>query len=190
VTPKIDLGLDGRLFQPRWRDAEAKSPSRRDVGAQLERKLNASLLEGDIEHGLARGGALVGSLNSAVRTAGPPTGEAVIRVTLNSRGELSELELLRGSTSEWALALKSFREQARRKQVRVPSGAQGLRVTFSVSARLQLPSGKASDSAAVAFKAPSLKADGLVPGGDFDLADLSKKSSRVAYVRVLNEEVL
>lgn len=190
LAPKIDLGLDGRLFQPRWSDLESKPSTRREAAAKVERQLNASLVEADVQRGLARGGALVGSLSSAVRTAGPAVGDAVVRVTLNSRGELGELELLRGSTSDWAAVLRVFREQAKRSAIRVPIGAQGLRVTFSVSAKLQRPSGARVGSSAIALNGPSLAPNGLVPGGSFDVADLSNKTSRVAYVRVLTEEVL
>ena len=125
AAPKIDLGLNGQMFRSHFRDQSSKTPTRRDVGAELERKLNASIVDDDVQRGHARGNVLIGSLNSAVQTAGPTSGDAVIRVTLNSQGELNELELLRGAPSDWSVALQSFRQKAKIKRVLMPSGARG-----------------------------------------------------------------
>ncbi len=86
--------------------------------------------------------------------------------------------------------LNAFRQLAARKHVRLPAGAKGLRVTFSVRAKVQRPSGKEADETAVRLADPSLAPNGLVPSGDFDLADLGGGSQRLVYARVVSEEVL
>jgi len=193
-TPRIDLGLDGRMFGWAPATGPTKQSKRRQDRAALERSLNASLraslAEADVQQGYARGNVFAATLSSAVRTAGPPEGNAVIQVTVNSLGEVSELHLLRGSSGDWSRALKSFREQAKLKRVQLPAGSQGLRVTLNVSTKMQLPSGKKVDASAVGVKRPSLSANGLTFHGEFDVADLSGKTSQVVHAKVVQEEVL
>jgi len=97
---------------------------------------------------------------------------------------------VRGAGSEWAAALSSFRALAVKKRLRVPPGARGLRVTFSVKAKVQRPSGKEVEASAISAAPPSFAPNGLVPHGDFDLADLGGGGQRLVYARVLSEEVL
>jgi hypothetical protein len=114
----------------------------------------------------------------------------VIQVTVNASGEMTRVELNRGNAEDWAAVLRAFKEEARSKRVRVPDGAAGLKITFSVSAKVQRPSGKDVESSPVGVAAPSLAPDGLTPHGAFDLADLSNKTARVLSVRIINEELL
>ena len=72
--------------------------------------------------------------------------------------------------------------------VRVPAGARGLRVTFSIKAKVQLPSGAEVKGPNLAN--PSLDPNGLTPHGTFDVADLGSGSQRLVYARVVSEEVL
>jgi hypothetical protein len=188
---KIDLGLDGHFFLgppsemlPRIHKPDARP--RPDPQKRLENALAAD----DVQRGLARGNALVGSLSAAAREDGPLRGEAMFRVTVGADGGVLSAELVQGAGSDWAAALSSFRALAAQKRLRVPPGARGLRVTFTVKAKVQRPSGKEVEESPVGVGAPSLKPNGLVPHGDFDLADLAGGGQRLVYARVVSEEVL
>lgn len=188
---KIDLGLDGHFFlgAPSERVPSTRKPEskpRPDPQKRLENALAAD----DVQRGLARGNALVGSLSAAAREAGPVRGEAVFSVTVGADGGMLSAELVRGASSEWAAALGSFRALALKKRLRVPPGARGLRVTFSVRAKVQRPSGKEVEASAISAAPPAFAPNGLVPHGDFDLADLAGGGQRLVYARVLSEEVL
>jgi hypothetical protein len=180
---KIDLGLSDGFFM---RPPSEQFPRVRKSGVQ--RQLEASLSADDVRHGLARGNALLGSLNAAVRDAGPVRGEALLRVTVGSDGSFSDVEFLQGAVSDWASALSLFRELAMRKRVRVPPGARGLRVTFAVKAKVQLPSG--TEVKGVDTAKPSLDPNGLTLHGTFDVADTGASAQRLVYARVVSEEVL
>jgi hypothetical protein len=180
---KIDLGLDGNFFM---RPPSEELP--RVHKSEFQHQLEASIAADNLKHGLARGNAFVGSLNSAVREAGPTRGEALFRITLNADGALTDVEFLRGTPVDWAPAIASFRALASRKRARIPSGAHGLRVTFSVKAKVALPSGKETNGVDVA--SPSLAPNGLVPHGTFDLADIGSNPERLVYAHVVSEEVL
>ncbi|HEX2672270.1 MAG TPA: hypothetical protein VHM25_15425 [Polyangiaceae bacterium] len=188
---KIDLGLDGHFFLgvPSERPPSVRKPEskpRPDTQKRLENALAAD----DVQRGLARGNALVGSLGAAAREAGPLRGEAVFAVTVGADGGMLSAELVRGASSDWAAALGSFRALAAKKRLRVPPGARGLRVTFSVKAKVQRPSGKEVEASAISAAPPAFAPNGLVPHGDFDLADLAGGAQRLVYARVLSEEVL
>jgi hypothetical protein len=193
---KIDLGLDGHflLHDPGATHATGPAPEA-ELGPRVrksttQRQLEAALSADDVQRGLARGNALLGSLNSAARAEGPLRGEALVRATVGADGSFGNVELLRGTVAEWSAVLSAFRKLAASKHVRLPPGAKGLRVTFSVKAKVQRPSGKEADRAAVGANDPSFKPNGLVPGGDFDLADLGAGAQRLVYARVVSEEVL
>ena len=182
---KIDLGLDGTFFM---RPSGEVGPRAHKSAAQ--RSLEAALSNNDVQHGLARGNALLGSLNSAAREAGPLRGEALVRVTVGPDGSLSEVELVQGAASDWGAVLRSFRELATRKRVRVPPGSRGVRVSFSVKAKVQRPSGKEAEAFPIGTADPSLKPNGMTLNGDFDLADLAGGAQRLVYARVVSEEIL
>jgi hypothetical protein len=114
----------------------------------------------------------------------------MFRATVAADGSFGSVELLRGSAKEWSAALVAFQKLAARKRVRIPPGARGLRVTFSVRAKVQRPSGREADETAIGVADPSFKPNGLVPNGDFDLADVGGGSQRLVYARVVSEEVL
>jgi hypothetical protein len=193
---KIDLGLDGHFFLHDPAPVKATGPApAAELGPRVrkssaQRQLEAALSADDIQRGLARGNALLGSLNTAARSEGPLRGEAVFRATVAADGSFGSVELLRGTAAEWASVLNAFRKLAASKHVRLPAGAKGLRVTFSVKAKVQRPSGKEVSDTAIGVAAPSLAPNGLVPSGDFDLADLGAGSQRLIYARVVSEEVL
>jgi len=193
---KIDLGLDGHFFLHDPGAAAGASPApASELGPRVrksttQRQLEAALSADDVARGLARGNALLGSLSSAARAEGPVRGEAIVRATVTADGSFGSVELIRGTAAEWAAVLTTFRELAARKHVRLPPGAKGLRVTFSVKAKVQRPSGKDTKDTAIGVADPSLSANSLVPNGDFDLADLSGASQRLVYARVVSEEVL
>ena len=193
---KIDLGLDGHFFLHDPGPAPAAGPaSEAELGprarkSNAQRQLQAALSADDVKRGLARGNALVGSLSSAARAEGPMRGEAIFRATMAADGSFGTVELVRGTAAEWAAVLSAFRKLAALKQVRLPSGAKGLRVTFSVKAKVQLPSGKEVNETAVRLSDPSVGQNGMMPSGDFDLADLGASAQRLVYARVLSEEVL
>lgn len=190
----IDLGLDGKFLRPTFRDAQAQRRAPRDLGVELQRKLDESFrgaaVEEDVQRGRGRGNVLLGALSSAVRTSGPPFGEAIISAAFNSSGELNGLTLIRGTAGDWSKAIQAFREQAKRKKVPVPAGAKGLRVTFRVATKIQHPSGKEIGHPPVSIDPPSLAASGLTLKGAFDVADLSGKSSQSVSARVISEEVV
>lgn len=125
-----------------------------------------------------------------MRHSGPTRGQAVIRVTVNAQGEVTSLELASGGLDDWAAVLNSFRQQVKSKRVRVPSSAAGLRITFSVTAKVQRPSGKEIESPPVGVSGPAAVSGGLAMLGTFDLADLSNKTARMLAVRVVSEEQL
>ena len=183
--PPIDLGLDGHFFM---RAPSEELPRVRKSPAQ--RQLEASLSANDVERGLARGGALLSSLNAAVRDTGPARGEALLLVTVGADGGVIDAEFLGGSARDWAAAVQSFRLLASHKRVRLPTGARGLRVTFSVKSKLQMPSGKAVTAPGVDVASPSLAPNGLTLHGTFDVADLGGGAQRLVYARVVSEEVL
>ncbi len=193
---KIDLGLDGHFFMQRGAlPATPAASAEAELGprvhkSEAQRRLEASLSADDVARGLARGNTYVSSLNAAARSEGPVRGDALLRITVGADGGLVSAELLRGSAAEWTATLRSFRELAAKKKLRVPPGAKGLRVTFAVKAKVQRPSGKEVESSAVDLANPSLAPNGLVPRADFDLADLSGNSQRIVYARVVAEEVL
>jgi hypothetical protein len=189
---KIDLGLDGHFFlgPPSVMLPRVQSPEVRRHRPDPQQRLNDALAAADVQRGLARGNEFVGSLNSAVREDGPVRGEAMFRVTVGADGGLLSAELVHGSESEWSSALKSFRALAARRHLRVPPGAHGLRVTFSVKAKVQRPSGKEVEASSVGVAEPSLKPNGMTLHGDFDLADLGGGGQRLVYARVVSEEVL
>jgi hypothetical protein len=193
---KIDLGLDGRFFlgDPGPATAAAPAPAA-ELGPRVrksttQRQLEAALSADDVQRGLARGNALLGSLSSAARAEGPVRGEALVRATVAADGSFGSVELLRGSAAEWTSVLSAFRKLAASKHVRLPPGAKGLRVTFSIKAKVQRPSGGEADSAAIGVAKPSLGPNGLVPSGAFDLADVGSGAQRLVYARVVSEEVL
>jgi len=193
---KIDLGLDGHFFlnQPAAPSPPGPAPAAelgpRARKSTVQRELQAALSADDVQRGLARGNALLGSLSSAARAEGPLRGEATFRATVSADGSFGAVELLHGTAAEWSAVLSAFRKLAASKRVRVPPGAKGLRVTFSVRAKVQLPSGKDARDTAVRVADPSLGPNGLVPSGDFDLADLGGSPQRLVYARVVSEEVL
>jgi hypothetical protein len=177
---KIEFGIDDGFFM---RPASEELP--RVQKPTFQRQLEAALSADDVRRGLARGGALVSSLNAAVRDKGPVRGEALLSVTVGPDGGLTAVEFLRGSASEWSSALESFRALAARKRLRVPPGARGLRVTFSVQAKVQRPSGKEVNSAGL-----DVEPSGLALRGTFDVADVGAGAERLVYARVVSEEVL
>ncbi len=179
---KIDLGLDGHFFL-----GPASDVLPRVHKSAIQRQLEASIAADDVKHGFARGNALVGSLNAATRDKGPVRGEALLSVTVGPDGRLTDLELLRGSASDWASAMASFRELATRQRVRVPAGARGLRVTFSVKSKVQLPSG---EEVRASVDGPSLAPNGLTLHGTFDVADVGSGPQRMVYAHIVSEEVL
>ncbi|HKO50166.1 MAG TPA: hypothetical protein VJV79_20690 [Polyangiaceae bacterium] len=193
---KIDLGLDGRFLLHDPGPANTAAPAAAaELGPRVrkstaQRQLEAALSADDVQRGLARGNALLGSLSSAVRAEGPVRGEAMFRATVAADGSFGNVELLGGTAADWTAALAAFRQLAARKHVRLPPGAKGLRVTFSVKAKVQRPSGKEADDTAIGVARPSLGPNGLVPSGDFDLADLGGGAQRLVYARVVSEEVL
>jgi hypothetical protein len=177
---KIDFGIDDGFFM---RPASEELP--RVPKPAFQRQLEAALSADDVRRGLARGGALISSLNAAVRDKGPVRGEALLSVTVGADGGLTAVEFLRGSASEWSSALESFRALAARKRLRVPPGAHGLRVTFSVQAKVQRPSGKEVDSAGL-----DVEPSGFALHGTFDVADVGAGAQRLVYARVVSEEIL
>lgn len=197
AASKIDLGLNGGLVrilssQPPAKPQEVavKQRVRRDVDATITREFSASLLADDVRRGHARGNVLVGPLTSAVREAGLTRGDAIIRVTLDSQGSFSGVELLQGDARDWSTVLQAFRQRAKSKRVPVPSGAQGLRVTLNVTAKIQRTSGKEVQSSAIGVNQPSLAPNGMTFMGDFDLSDLANKTTHRVYARVTAEELL
>jgi hypothetical protein len=180
---KVDLGLDGQFFM---RPPSEQLP--RVHKSEFQHQLEVSISADDVKHGLARGNAFLGSLNAAVREAGPTRGEALLRVTVGPDGALSEVEFLHGTAADWAGALQSFRQIASRKRARLPAGSRGLRVTFSVKAKVQLPSG--TEVKGVDVASPSLAPNGLTLHGTFDVADTGAGAQRLVYAHVVSEEVL
>lgn len=202
---KIDLGLDGHFFLhapgpespagPETPAGPAPPTPETELGPRArksttQRQLEAALSANDVARGLARGNALQGSLYSAARAEGPVRGEAIFQATIAADGSLGSVALVRGTAAEWSAVISAFRRLAANKHVRLPPGAKGLRVTFSVKAKVQRPSGKETTDTAVRVANPSLAPNGLLPNGDFDLADLGGGSQRLVYARVVAEEVL
>ncbi len=177
---KIDFGVDDGFFMRPTGDNMLRVPK-----PVLQRQLEAALSADDVRRGLARGGALLGSLNAAVREAGPVRGQALLSVTVGPDGGLTSVEFLRGDASEWSSALESFRALAARKRLRVPPGARGLRVTFSVQAKVQRPSGKEVDASGL-----DIEPQGFSLRHTFDVGDIGAAGQRLVYARVVSEEVL
>ena len=184
-APAIDLGLDGHFFM-----RPSSEPLPRVHKSEFQHQLERSLSADDVRRGLARGNELLGSLSAAAREAGPTRGEALVLVTLGPDGVVNDVQLAQGSADEWSGVLRSFRALAARKRVRVPAGAHGLRVTFSVRAKVQRPSGKSVAAAPVGIADPSLAPNGLTLRGDFDVSDLAGSAQRLVYARVVSEEML
>jgi len=193
---KINLGLDDRFLLHYTGPATTAAPApAAELGPRArksttQRQLEAALSADDVQRGLARGNALLGSLSSAARAEGPTRGEAIFRATVAADGSFGSVELLRGTATEWSAVMSAFRQLAASIHVRLPPGAKGLRVTFSVKAKVQHPSGKDANDSRIGAADPSLRPNGLVPSGDFDLADLGGGPQRLVYARVVSEEVL
>lgn len=179
AAPKLDLHLDDGFFM---RPAAEDLPRVRKP--EIQRQLEAAILADDVKRGAARGNVLVGSLNEAVRASGPVRGEALLSVIVGADGSVSGVEFTRGAASDWAAAVASFRALAARKRVRVPAGARGLRVTFSVRSKVQLPSGKSIGSGG------NVEPSGIGLSGTFDVADVGAVAQRMVYAHVVSEEVL
>lgn len=179
ATPKIDLHLDDGFFM-----RPASEDLLRVRKPELQRQLEAAILADDVKRGAARGNVLLGSLNEAVRASGPVRGEALLSVIVGADGSVSAVEFTRGAASDWASAIASFRALAARKRVRVPAGARGLRVTFSVQSKVQLPSGKSIGSGG------NVEPSGIGLRGTFDVADVGAVAQRMVYAHVVSEEVL
>jgi hypothetical protein len=175
---KIDLHMDDGFFM---RPPSEDLP--RVHKPVVQQQLEAALSADDVRRGLARGNVFLGSLNAAAREAGPVRGEALLSVTVGADGSLSGIEFLRGSASDWSSAIASFRALAASKRLRVPPGARGVRVTFSVSAKVQRPSGKEVGSSGLDIGPMALS-------GTFDVADLGAGAARMVYAHVVSEEVL
>ena len=178
VPHKIDLHMDDGFFM---RPPSEDLP--RLHKPVVQQQLEAALSADDVRRGLARGNVFLGSLNAAAREAGPVRGEALLSVTVGADGSLSGIEFLRGSASDWSSAIASFRALAASKRLRVPPGAHGVRVTFSVSAKVQRPSGKEVGSSGLDIGPMALS-------GTFDVADLGAAAARMVYAHVVSEEVL
>ena len=190
TTParKIDLHLNDGFFMRPGAPSAPSAPAEwgpRAHKSEVQRQLEASLSADDVKHGLARGNAFVGALHDAVREGGPTRGEALLSITVGADGSLTGIEFLRGSAADWSSALQAFRSMAARKRLRVPPGARGLRVTYSVQAKVQLPSGKSVGAPGV-----DVKPTGLGLQGTFDVADVGSSAQRLVYARVVSEEVL
>jgi hypothetical protein len=179
---KIDFGIDDGFFMRPANEVLPRVPK-----SELQHQLEAALSADDVKRGLARGNALLGALGAAVRDVGPVRGEAILSVTVDANGSVMNVEFLRGSAADWSSALDSFRALAAHQRLRVPSGARGLRVTFSVKAKVQRPSGKdvggSGDDDASGTPSLALR-------GTYDVADLSGASQRLVYAHVLSEEIL
>ena len=175
----INLHLDDGFFM---------RPSSEDLPRvhkpEIQRQLEAAVMADDVKRGAARGNVLLGSLNDAVRGSGPVRGEALLSVVVGADGSVSTVQVLRGAASEWASAIESFRALAARKHVRVPAGARGLRVTFSIQSKVQLPSGKALGSGG------NVQPSGLGLSGTFDVADIGAVAQRMVHAHVVSEELL
>ena len=176
---KIDFGIDDGFFMrpPSEQMPRVKKPV-------FQQQMEAAIAADDVRHGLARGNVFLGSLNAAARDVGPVRGEAIFSVTVGSDGSLTSAEILNGSGAEWASVMNSFRALAASKRLRVPHGAHGLRVTFSVQAKVQRPSGKDVDASG----------NDITPDGNlrhtFDVSDLGAGTQRLVYAHVVSEEVL
>ena len=177
---KIDFGVDDGFFMRPTSDGMLRVPK-----PVIQRQLEAALSADDVRRGLARGGVLVGPLNAAIRAVGPVRGQALLSVTVGPDGGVTAVDFLRGDASEWSSALASFRVLAAHKKLRVPPGARGLRVTFSVQAKVQRPSGKEVDSSGL-----DVEPQGFGLRHTFDLADVGTGAQRLVYAHVVSEEVL
>jgi hypothetical protein len=176
----IDLGLQSRSLALPAQQALVRREKRQ---SDIQNVLRAEIAKDDVDRGLARGGVLVDSMRGSVQTAGPARGTAVIAVFVDEHGEARDVELVSGNDAEWGEVLRLFRSKARAKRVSLPPGARGMRLTMSVSARVQRVSGADAKGSAVAL-------DTIPLSGSFDVADLSGVVRRQSYVRILSEQVL
>ncbi|WP_394833333.1 hypothetical protein LVJ94_43195 [Pendulispora rubella] len=121
--------------------------ARIDVPADERPSTTGGLVEAldqqDVKLGMGRGGPVKLAIEAAARTTDAPiVGTATFDVVVESSGGL-HVQLLSASTDfqGWTRLVDAIRAHLARKQVRIPSGAKGLRVAVEVEAREQYPDG-------------------------------------------------
>jgi hypothetical protein len=141
----VDLGVD-----PRTRPL-ANSAARAGAGAGSSGDGRASstggLAEGlealDVERGLGRGGVMTTAIHDAVQMSSV-MGSAIFAVTIDASGAVA-VSVSSASQDElgWSKLNEAVRASvlARKDQIRLPSGARGLRIAVQAEAHEQYPNG-------------------------------------------------
>lgn len=148
----VDLGLDPRkrrLFAAGPAPSAADAPRGPGAGAvgaphaSTTGGLKESLDAADVARGLGRGGVVSTAIHDAVQ-ASSVMGTAIFAVTIDGAGAIS-VRVSSASQDElgWARLNESIRASvaARKDQIRMPAGAQGLRIAVQAEAKEQFPNG-------------------------------------------------
>ncbi len=181
----VNLGLGGDIY---WmmRNDHPKLPDRvqpRRHGPRTAGALAEGLEARDRAHGHFRGGVVAAAAQKVANTLGPQQGHATFVVETDAKGHVLSVRMVGASADLrlWHKVAAGLRaELSRRAALRVPPGADGLRVCVLVEARVQLPSGS-SPGGSVHFKGAGL---------GFDVADIGATPRRVVYARITSEVVL
>ena len=129
----VNLGLGGDIaWMYRGRAPEVQKPRRRhqSVGALTE-----GLEARDRAHGLTRGGVVATVAHGVALRVGPTKGRATFVVDTDPSGRVRSVVTagVNGDRELWERVARALLAALRAKQLRVPPGAAGLRVTVLVS---------------------------------------------------------
>lgn len=153
-----------------------------DLDARTKRSITDGLDARDRSLGLGAGSAVANAAHAAMIGPGAPReGAATIEVRLDGQGNVVSLRIASSKGGPWDPLLAVLRAQLARRKLTVPPASNGALLAVRVEARLQMPS--ASDHQ----KGAAVRPEGAGVAGQFDLADIGAKPSRVVSARVVSE---
>lgn len=181
------------LLNPEAPGAPAVGSSRALPGPRSEdpdrggKLLRESLDRANQDKGLGFGGPVASAAHQASLSAKAPVqGAVTFEVLTDAAGTVTAVSLRGASGGDWSSVAGVLRSLLSRQKLRVPTGSSGVAVAVRVEAKQQLPSGRAPTERGA-------KITGVGPlslSGQFDLADLSSKVTRVVSARVVSERRL
>ncbi len=184
----VDLGLQGTALRMGMEQArrDASRP-RVTIPSPVSSTggLREHLSDTDVSLGLGYGGPSVAAARDAI-TSNDATGRARLEVEIDQSGLVRTVKVLRtsGRDNEWDLVALTMRKVLLHKKNRIPAGSRGLVLVLQVEAVMRLPSGGEGESST------KMRPQGLGIGGEFDVADIGAKPSRVVHARVVGQRVL
>lgn len=141
-TGKVDLGLGdtrGALVRQMAANGQLGGEGEASPGHLVE-ALDAL----DVERGFGRGGPVVQAVEDAARDPGaPPEGVAIFDITIERSGAISvRVSEETANREDWERLTTYVASAVKKRAVRIPDGAQGLRVGVRVEAKIRYPDGR------------------------------------------------